>query len=153
MHLLDLALIITTLAALYGAYLVSSMNVIGFYIWCVTNAIFAAHNMMIEQYAMSALFVAYEGLAILGIYNSEKNKMDDIPENEMDDIPENEIFKEVRLKLHFVSGKNKNICISQKSYLKLIDCLKRKWSSTTLLTDEYVINFSQVTHFTVNFKE
>lgn len=67
---MEILLTSTTIAALFGAYLVSKGNVKGFWIWCITNAIFCLHNFTIEQYQMSALFAAYLVLAANGIRNS-----------------------------------------------------------------------------------
>jgi hypothetical protein len=63
-------LFIVTIFALYGAYLNSCNNWVGFWIWTVTNVIFAYHNYTINEYSQMSLFLAYFFISLNGIRNS-----------------------------------------------------------------------------------
>jgi nicotinamide riboside transporter PnuC len=71
---MDYILIITTIAALFGAYLNSIGNATGFAIWIVTNMVFMANNWYIGQWQQALLFMCYLILASNGLRHSLKNK-------------------------------------------------------------------------------
>lgn len=68
---METVLLISTMIALLGAYRNSKGNVIGFYLWLVSNSIFAYHNFNIGEYAQCALFLAYFLISCNGIYNHD----------------------------------------------------------------------------------
>lgn len=68
---METILLVTTLMALFGAYLNSIGNVKGFYIWIVTNLIFAIHNYMIYEYSQMILFLSYLIISVNGIFQSK----------------------------------------------------------------------------------
>lgn len=73
---METVLLITTFAALFGAYLNANGNRYGFLIWITTNTVFCVHNMKIGQWQQGLLFLAYLFLAIWGFIKSYgvKNK-------------------------------------------------------------------------------
>ena len=66
---MDAILPLTTIAALVGAYLVSSGNWIGFAVWIVTDIIFMINNYIIGQWEQAILFGLYLIIASNGVYN------------------------------------------------------------------------------------
>ena len=68
---MDSILLMTTLLALYGAYLNSKGDWRGFAIWMATNTIFLINNLMIEQWCQALLFGSYLALSANGLYNSK----------------------------------------------------------------------------------
>lgn len=64
---MEAILFIATIAALYGAYLVSNGNFYGFAIWIFTNMIFFANNLVIGQWEQAFLFGVYMILAVNGV--------------------------------------------------------------------------------------
>lgn len=67
---METVLLITTFAALFGAYLNAKGSRYGFLIWIITNFIFAVHNYSIGQWQQGLLFSTYEVLAIWGFCKS-----------------------------------------------------------------------------------
>jgi len=64
---METVLFIATIAALFGAWLVSEGNKNGFAIWIITNFVFAINNYMIGQWQQGLLFSVYLILAINGL--------------------------------------------------------------------------------------
>ena len=64
---METILLITTFAALLGAYLVSIGKWQGFAIWLFTNLIFMANNWYIGQWQQALLFGCYFILAANGL--------------------------------------------------------------------------------------
>lgn len=69
---MEAILFLTTLFAIWGAYLNSMGKVVGFAIWIVTNLIFVLNNIMIEQWAQAFLFFIYTMISINGLNQSRK---------------------------------------------------------------------------------
>jgi len=63
-------LFVSTLLALYGAYLNSEGRWHGFAIWIVTNTVFMIHNYNIGQWQQSLLFLCYLVLSANGLRHS-----------------------------------------------------------------------------------
>ena len=60
---------IFTIIAIIGALYVShNKPLIANYFWVLSNAGFIIHNILINEYEMLILFIAYEIIAIYGIY-------------------------------------------------------------------------------------
>ncbi len=70
---MEAILVLTTVAALYGAYLNSIGNWRGFAFWIVTNAIFMLNNWYIGQWQQALLFLCYMGIAANGLKNLKKD--------------------------------------------------------------------------------
>ncbi len=66
---METLLLIATISALIGAYLVSNGNWVGFAIWIVTDIIFMANNYIIGQWQQTILFGLYLFIASNGVYN------------------------------------------------------------------------------------
>jgi hypothetical protein len=60
------------LLALFGGYLNANGDHKGFWCWIVTNTYLCGKNAYICEYAQSALFLAYLGLAIYGLIKWRK---------------------------------------------------------------------------------
>lgn len=69
---MEAILLISTLCALYGAYLNSIGRWEGFAIWMGTNAIFFLNNWYIGQWQQAILFLFYLAIAANGLANSKK---------------------------------------------------------------------------------
>lgn len=69
---METILLIATVLALMGAYLVSKGMWEGFAIWIVTNIVFAFNNFFIGQWQQGILFSVYLALALQGFFNFRK---------------------------------------------------------------------------------
>jgi hypothetical protein len=50
---------------------------------------------------------------------------------------------------HFSSGKSIDILMSQEQNNKLIESLKKGWNEISITDENYGLNFSLITHYTV----
>jgi len=73
---MQIALIISTIAALIAAILVSNYKWQGFAIWIATDIVFMINNILIEEWSQATLFCIYLFIAVNGVYNIKfKNKL------------------------------------------------------------------------------
>jgi hypothetical protein len=68
---MDAILLITTLFALYGAYLNSVGKWHSFAIWTATNAVFMLNNLSIGQWQQAVLFAVYLIFSFNGLMNAK----------------------------------------------------------------------------------
>lgn len=59
------------------------------------------------------------------------------------------IEKETEVIFYLSSGDSINVIFKEQSFDKIIQCLRKDWSSTTFVSEESGINFSLVTHYKV----
>lgn len=71
---MQITLIISTIAALIGALLVSNGRWVGFAIWIVTDIIFMINNYLIGEWQQCILFGLYLFIASNGVYNAKFKK-------------------------------------------------------------------------------
>jgi len=60
--------------AIIGAVFNARQNIIGFYLWIVSNVGLTVHNFMIGQNSQAVLFVVYTGITSYGIWKWQKLK-------------------------------------------------------------------------------
>lgn len=71
---MQIALIISTVAALIGALLVSNGRWVGFAIWLATDIVFMINNYLIGEWQQCILFALYLFIAANGVYNMKFKK-------------------------------------------------------------------------------
>jgi len=71
---MQIALIISTIAALIGALLVSNGKWTGFLIWIFTDIVFMINNYLINEWQQCVLFGLYLFIACNGVYNMKIKK-------------------------------------------------------------------------------
>jgi len=63
-----------TISALIGVWFNIKKNVVGFYIWSITNLMWAGVNFYKDIFWQGVLFLVYFFFAIYGIYEWKKKK-------------------------------------------------------------------------------
>lgn len=62
-------IIFTIMSIIAAVYVSHGRSLIANCIWAISNIGFVYHNIVISEYEMAILFMAYEIIAVYGVYN------------------------------------------------------------------------------------